>query len=135
MTISNTADASATSVWTTGKGPEGFVALSEEEPYVELLSDPETFFVTQRVGGYGPVIVAENRIDADLDIDCGSLRSTYRVNVPRSGHFESTHRGSSLIAGPGTAVLYQPEGDAGSRWVAGSRLLSVRIDRCVVEAS
>ena len=133
MTFSNAADASSAGVWVTGKGPEGFVALSEEEPYVELLSNPETFFVTQRAGGYGPVVVAENRIDADMDINCGALRSTYRVNVPWSGHFESTHRGSSLIAGPGTAVLYQPEGDAGSRWVAGSRLLSVRIDRCVVE--
>jgi AraC-like DNA-binding protein len=30
-------------------------------------------------------------------------------------------------------VLYQPEGYAGSRWAAGSRILSVRIDRCVVE--
>jgi hypothetical protein len=68
-----------------------------------------------------------------MDIHCGSLRSTYRVNVPWSGHFESTHRGSSLTAGPGTAVLYQPEGDAGSRWAAGSRLLSIRIDRSAVE--
>jgi AraC-like DNA-binding protein len=117
----------------TGKGPEGFVTLSEKESYVELLSNPETFSVTQRVGGYGPVVVAEIRTDADMDINCGALRSTYRVNVPWSGHFESTHRGSSLIAGPGTAVLYRPEGDAGSRWVAGSRLLSVRIDRRVVE--
>jgi AraC-like DNA-binding protein len=29
--------------------------------------------------------------------------------------------------------VYQPEGDAGSRWAAGSRLLGVKIDRCVVE--
>jgi hypothetical protein len=117
----------------TGKGPEGFVALSDEEPDVELLSDPGAFSVTQRVGEYGPVDVAEIRTDTDMYINCGALRSTYRVNVPWSGHFESTHRGSSLIAGPGTAVLYQPEGDAGSRWAAGSRLLSIRIDRCVVE--
>jgi hypothetical protein len=117
----------------TGKGPEGFVALSDEEPDVELLSDPGAFSVTQRVGEYGSVDVAEIRTDTDMYINCGALRSTYRVNVPWSGHFESTHRGSSLIAGPGTAVLYQPEGDAGSRWAAGSRLLSIRIDRCVVE--
>ena len=117
----------------TGKGLEGFVALSNEEPYVELLSEPETFSVTQRVGEYGPVVVAEIHTDTDMDISCGALRSTYRVNVPWCGHFESTHRGSSLIAGPGTAVLYQPEGEAVSRWAAGSRLLSVRIDRCVVE--
>ena len=133
LTISNTADASTAAVWTTGKGAEGFVALSNEEPNLELLSDPETFSVTQRVGAYGPVVVLEIRTDTDMDIHCGSLRSTYRVNVPWSGHFESTHRGSSLTAGPGTAVLYQPEGDAGSRWAAGSRLLSIRIDRSAVE--
>jgi AraC-like DNA-binding protein len=133
VTTSNTADASTAAVWMTGKGSEGFAALSEGEPYVELLSNPETFSVTQRVGQYGPVVVAEIATDTDMDIDCGSLRSTYRVNVPWSGHYESTHRGSSLIAGPGTAALYQPEGDASSRWAAGSRLLAIRIDRRAVE--
>ena len=133
MTALPTADASATAPWTTAKGLEGFVSLSNQEPYVDLLSNPETFSVTQRVGAYGPVVVAEIGTDTDMEIHCGSLRSTYRVNVPRSGRVESVHRGSSLDVGPGTAVLYQPEGDAGSRWVAGSRLLSIRIDRCVVE--
>jgi hypothetical protein len=133
MTDSNTADASTAPEWMTGNGLEGFVALSNEEPYVELLSDPRTFSVTQRVGVYGPVVVAEIDTHTDMEIHCGSLRDTYRVNVPRSGRFESTHRGSSLIFGPGTAALYQPEGDAASRWAAGSRLLSIRIDRCVVE--
>jgi len=53
--------------------------------------------------------------------------------VLRSGRVESVHRGSSLTGGPGIAAVYQPEGDAGSRWAAGSRLLGVKIDRCVVE--
>jgi AraC-like DNA-binding protein len=131
--VTNTADATPAAVWMTGKGLQGFLALSAQEPYVELLSDPDTFSVTQRVGVYGPVVVAEIRTDTDMDIHCGSLRSTYRVNVPWSGHFESTHRGSSLIAGPGTAALYKPEGDASSRWAAGSRILAIRIHRCVVE--
>jgi AraC-like DNA-binding protein len=133
VTALPSADASATAAWTTAKGLGGFVALSNQEPYVELLSNPETFSVTQRVGAYGPVVIAEIGTDTDMGIHCGSLRSTYRVNVPWSGAVESTHRGSSLIAGPGTAVLYRPEGDAASLWAAGSRLLSVRIDRCVVE--
>lgn len=133
MTTSNIADAATATVWMTGKGPEGFAALSEGDPYIELLSDPEKFSATQRVGQYGPVVVAEIGTDTDMDVDCGSMRSTYRVNVPWSGRFESTHRGSSLNAGPGTAALYQPEGDASSRWAAGSRLLTIRIDRCAVE--
>jgi AraC-like DNA-binding protein len=127
------ADASATAAWTTAKGPEGFVSLSNQKPYLELLSNPETFSVTHRIGAYGPVVVAEIGTATDMEIHCGSLRSTYRVNVLRSGRVKSVHRGSSLDVGPGTAVLYQPEGDAASLWAAGSRLLSVRIDRCVVE--
>jgi hypothetical protein len=31
------------------------------------------------------------------------------------------------------AAVYRPEGEASSRWAAGSRLLSVRIDRHVVD--
>jgi AraC-like DNA-binding protein len=133
MTVASNADISTAPEWMTGKGPEGFVSLGSQEPYVALLSDPRAFSVTQRVAAYGPVVVAEIDTDTDMDIHCGSLRSTYRVNVARSGCVESTHRGSSLIAGTDTALLYQPEGDARSRWVAGSRILSLRIDRCAVE--
>jgi hypothetical protein len=57
-------------------GLGGFLALSNGEPYVELLSDPEAFSVTQRVGEYGPVVVAEICTDTDLDVHCGALRST-----------------------------------------------------------
>jgi hypothetical protein len=49
LTISNTADASTAAAWTTGKGAEGFVALSNEEPNLELLSDPETFSVNRGI--------------------------------------------------------------------------------------
>jgi AraC-like DNA-binding protein len=97
------------------------------------LSDPQSFSLTQRVGGIGPLVVAEVVVGSDMEIHCGELSSAYRVNVLRSGRVDSVHRGSSLTGGPGTAALYQPEGDSGSRWEAGSRLLGVRIDRCVVE--
>jgi AraC-like DNA-binding protein len=119
--------------WVTGKGLEGFRSLSKQEPSLELLSDPRTFSVAQRVAGYGPIAVAQIATYADMNISCGSSRSTYRVNVARSGRVASTHRGSSLTAGTDTAVLYQPEGDASSHWAAGSRILSLRIDRSAVE--
>ena len=110
-----------------------FASLCCQEPHIDLLSHPETFSLTQRVGRIGPVAVAEVVVRSDVEIDCGKLCSAYRVNVLRSGHIESAHRGSSLIGGPGTAAVYQPEGDTASRWEAGSRLLGVKIDRCVVE--
>ena len=133
MTVQSIADSSNAGVWTTANGLDGFASLCCHEPHINLLSDPHSFSLTQRVGGIGPVVVAEVVVDSDVEIHCGALCSAYRVNVLRSGCVESVHRGSSLIGGPGTAAVYQPEGDAGARWAAGSRLLGVKIDRCVVE--
>ena len=133
MANSIQADDSTTGDWMTGKGLEGFISLGSQEPHVKLLSDPRTFSVTQRVAAYGPIAIAQIATDSDMDLSCGTIRNTYRVNVARSGRFESRHRGSSWTAGTGAAVVYQPEGDASSRWAAGSQILSMRIDRCVVE--
>jgi AraC-like DNA-binding protein len=133
VTGSGSENGCTTADWMTGKGLEGFTSLRDKEPYVELLTDPRTFSVAQRVAAYGPVVVAEICTDTDMGVSCGTLRGTYRVNLVRSGCVESSHRGSSLIAGTDTAVLYQPEGEARSRWAADSRILSVRIDRCAVE--
>jgi AraC-like DNA-binding protein len=115
-------------------GIDGFASLCCcDEPHIDLLSDPQSFSLTQRAAGIGPVVVVEVLVGSDADIDCGSLCSAYRVNVLRSGRVESVHRGSSVTAGPGMAAVYQPEGDTGSRWAAGSRLLGVKIDRGIVE--
>jgi hypothetical protein len=76
VTIPYAADATTSVGWVTGQGLDGFVALSSDEPYVQLRSNPETFSVTQRVGQYGPVVVAEIRTDTEMEIHCGSLRST-----------------------------------------------------------
>jgi len=133
VTVQSVAQFSNTAEWTTANGIDGFASLCCYEPHIHLLSDPQSFSLTQRVGGIGPVVVAEVIVDSDVDIHCGELCSAYRVNVLRSGRVESVHRGSSLIGGPGIAAVYQPEGDAGSRWAAGSRLLGVKIDRCAVE--
>jgi AraC-like DNA-binding protein len=119
--------------WTRTDGLDGFASLCCDEPHINLLSDPDSFCLTQRVGAFGPVVVAEVIVGSDVDIHCGELCTAYRINVLRSGHVDSVHRGSSFVGGPGTAAVYQPEGDAGSRWAAGSRLLGVKIDRSVVE--
>jgi hypothetical protein len=125
VTVQSIADLSDTAIWTTANGLDGFASLCCQEPHIDLLSDPQSFSLTQRVGAIGPVVVAEVVVGSDVEIHCGELCSAYRVNVLRSGRVESVHRGASLISGPGTAAVYQPEGDAGSRWAAGSRLLGV----------
>jgi AraC-like DNA-binding protein len=133
VTVPRTAESSNAGEWTTANDLDSFATLCCQEPHLELLSDPQTLSLTQRVGGIGPVVVAEVIVGSDVEINCGALCGAYRVNVLRAGSVESTHRGSSLTAGAGTAAVYQPEGDARSRWVAGSRLLGVKIDRCSVE--
>ena len=125
MTVQSIADPSDSAVWTTANGLDGFASLCCQEPHIDLLSDPQSFSLTQRVGAIGPVVVAEVVVGSEVEIHCGELCSAYRVNVLRSGRVESVHRGASLISGPGTAAVYQPEGHAGSRWAAGSRLLGV----------
>ena len=119
--------------WTRTDGLDGFASLCCDEPHIKLLSDPDSFCLTQRVGAIGPVVVAEVIIGSDVEIHCGELCTAYRINVLRSGRVDSVHRGSSLVGGPGTAAVYRPVGDASARWAAGSRLLGVKIDRNVVE--
>jgi AraC-like DNA-binding protein len=133
VTVPRTAESYNAGEWTTANDLDSFASLCCQEPHLELLSDPQTLSLTQRVGGIGPVVVAEVIVGSDVEINCGALCGAYRVNVLRAGSVESTHRGSSLTAGAGTAAVYQPEGDARSRWVAGSRLLGLKIDRCIVE--
>jgi AraC-like DNA-binding protein len=128
-----TTDSCDAAVWTIATGIDGFASLCCREPHIDLLSDPETLCLTQRVGGFGPVVVAEVVVGSDVEIHCGEQCSAYRVNVMRSGRVESVHRGTSLITFPGRAAVYQPVGDTAARWVAGSRLLGVKIDRCAVE--
>ena len=133
MTDQSTTGLSNRAVWTTTNGLDGFASLCCQEPHIDLLSDPEMFSLTQRVGGIGPVAIAEVVVGSEVELDCGKLCNAYRVNVLRSGRVKSVHRGVPIIGGPGAAAVYQPEGDAASRWEAGSRLLGIKIDRSVVE--
>jgi AraC-like DNA-binding protein len=65
---------------------------------------------------------------SDVSLDSGEHCSGYRINVVQSGHLESRHKGSSLLAGPGTVAVYPPQGHAVARWTAGSRILALFID-------
>jgi AraC-like DNA-binding protein len=119
--------------WTTSSMLDDFTVLCCEYPHIRLLSDPDSFSLTHRVGRIGPLAVGELVVGDDVALDCGELCSAYRVNVMRSGHLESEHRGSSITAGPGSVTLYQPQGHAAARWTADSRMIALKIDRDVVD--
>jgi AraC-like DNA-binding protein len=112
---------------------DDFAVLCCERPHISLLSDPESLSLTHRVGRIGPLAIGELVVGDEVALDCGELCCAYRVNVLRSGHVESVHRGSSITAGAGDVSVFQPQGHASARWAAGSRMLALKIDRDVVD--
>ena len=68
MTVQSIADPSGSAVWTTANGLDGFASLCCQEPHIDLLSDPQSFSLTQRVGAIGPVVVAEVVVGSDVEI-------------------------------------------------------------------
>nr|WP_082983003.1 AraC family transcriptional regulator [Mycobacterium sp. 1423905.2] len=123
-----TATVSDTCAWTTAKALDDFAVLCCSEPHLELLSDPNSFSLSERARRMGPMTFVDLVANSDVSLDSGEQCSGYRVNFVRSGHLEATHRGSSLRAGPGTVAVYPPQGRAVARWGAGSRMLAVKID-------
>ncbi|WP_256388886.1 helix-turn-helix domain-containing protein [Mycobacterium sp. 1423905.2] len=103
------------------------------EPHLNSLTDPDEFSLMHRVGRMGLVTVSEIVLGAELSMDAGELCGSYRIVVPLSGHIEGVYRGFSLTTGPGVASVYPPEGHTAARWTAGSRLISLKIDRSAVD--
>jgi AraC-like DNA-binding protein len=111
-----------------------FAGLQAEQQEFRLLGDPATFWVQQREARLGPVTIRELRSGTDMWIDAGQQRSGYYVNVPIEGHLEAVHRGSPIIASPGSAAVYRPQGDATiTRWAAHGRTIAVKIERCAID--
>jgi AraC-like DNA-binding protein len=128
-----TAEGANNGGWTTANTLDEFAGVCCEEPHLRLLSDPASFSLTHRAGRIGPVSFAELFVTSDSALAAGDHCSGYRISVLQTGRSESTHRGRSLNAGPGTVGVLQPDGYAASRWAAGSRILAVKIDRAAVE--
>lgn len=129
----SSAEAAHTHLWTPAKEFDDFALVCCGQPHMTLLSDAEEFSLTQRVGRMGLVTVSEIVVGADMSMDAGEVCGAYRIVVPMSGRIEGLYRGSSLTTGPGVAAVYPPEGHTAARWVAGSRLISLKIDRPAVD--
>jgi hypothetical protein len=117
-----TENSSDTRIWTTVTEFDHFVELCGcDSPHLDLLTDPDVFSTTQRVGRLGPVTIQDAVFDADTSIDCGELCSTYRVFLVRSGRAEGAHRGLPAGGCAGTAAVYAPEGLSTLRWDANTK--------------
>jgi AraC-like DNA-binding protein len=133
MTSGRPAATSDGSAWMTAKTLGDFAILCCQEPHLTLRSKPDSFSLGQRVGGVGPVTLSQLLVRADVSLDCGERCSGYRVMLPQSGQSESTHRGSYQRFGRGAVAVYQPEGHTAARWMAGTRMLGVKLDRGAVD--
>ncbi|WP_082952161.1 AraC family transcriptional regulator [Mycobacterium kubicae] len=100
---------------------------------MHLLTDPAEFSLTQRRARMGGVTLSEVVVDSDFSMDAGEVCGAYRILVPLSGRIEGLHRGFSLMGGPGAASVYAPQGHTAARWTAGTKLISLKIDRCAVD--
>jgi AraC-like DNA-binding protein len=104
-----------------------------DRPHLHLLTDPDVFSTTQRVGRMGPVTLQDVVFGADTSIDCGDVCSTYRVFLVRSGRAAGKHRGLPAGGGAGSAAVYAPEGASGLQWDAGTEILLLKMARHAVE--
>jgi AraC-like DNA-binding protein len=132
VTVRSTADASPKRAWAKAKTFDDFTVICCGQSNLELSSDPDSFSLTQRGGRIGPVAAAELIVGSDLSTEQCQLCNSYRVLVPLSGHITSVHGRVAVKAEPGAAAVLMPEGHTGSQWAAGTRMLALRFNRCVV---
>lgn len=128
-----TAEAAHGHLWTPTRQFDDFALVCCGRPHLHLLTDPDEFFLTQRVGRVGLVTVSEIVLGSDVSMDAGEVCGAYRIVVPLSGRIEGLYRGISFAGVPGAVVVYAPEGRTAARWPAGSRLISLKIDRSAVD--
>lgn len=119
--------------WTTVAKLGDFQVRCCDQPHIKPLSDPDSISLTHRVGRIGPLTIGELIVGSDLSLYCGELCSAYRLTVLRSGRLEPDNRRSPITACPGNDTVYQPRGGTLSRWAAGTRMITVKIDHGVVD--
>jgi len=112
-----------------------FVGLCCDRPHTDLLTDPQSLSLHQRVGRIGPLTTCEVVVDSDVGLDCGESCGAYRVGLVRSGHAIMRYRDSTIVSMPGDAAVYGPQGRLTIRWPPNSRIIAVKIDPCAVDGA
>ena len=81
----------------------------------------------------GPVTVGQISYGTDILLRTTDLETAYHVLAPLTGTVLSRHRGLVVAADPTLASVFLPVGDVDLRWSGGCRLLSVKVDRRLLE--
>jgi len=81
----------------------------------------------------GPITVGEISYGTDIRLRTTDLETAYHVLAPLTGTVRAQHRGLVVTADPTQAAVFLPVGDIDLQWSASCRLLSVKVDRRVLE--
>ena len=81
----------------------------------------------------GPLTVGEIRYGTDVYVTTEDLETAYHILAPISGAGQCRQRGHGVAADPSCALVLQPGGDIELTWAADCRMLSVKVDRAVLE--
>jgi AraC-like DNA-binding protein len=100
---------------------------------VSPVGDASGFDFTGDVVRLGPITVGEISYGAQMRLRVGDLVSAYHVLAPLTGLVEARHRGTVVLSDPTRAAVFRPSGDVDLRWSATCRLLSVKVDRAVLD--
>jgi AraC-like DNA-binding protein len=95
--------------------------------------DGEGFAFRADVVQLGPITVGDISYGTDIRLRTTDLQTAYHVLAPLTGTLLSRHRGRVVSADPTRAAVFLPVGDIELRWPGDCRLLSVKVDRTVLE--
>lgn len=127
------APAARTGAWTPLRTFDDYALACCGHRHLNLVSDPESFSLAQRVGRTGPVHLSDIVVGSDVSMRCGEGCKSYRVLVLQAGRTSGVIRGVSVSADPGTAAVYTPEGDGVARWSEGARMTCFKIDSHAID--
>jgi AraC-like DNA-binding protein len=119
--------------WVVECSPKNAVARCSEMRGLRVLDEPKSFSFTQWEAHLGPVALFDVTYGCDVSLDGGEERTRYWVTAPISGRYEAVQRGSKFTVSPGSAAIYQPDGEAAVPMRERGRTIAIRIDRCAVE--
>jgi len=123
--------------WFRTRSPEEAIHLCEAAFYphrLSVLGPSNSFGLTQRVTGVGPITVGDITYDTDV-------ATQFRRDASRLPRLCSPQRlarvaasGQQLTSTPALAAIYRPDAEmAATRWPGGSRHLAVKIDQVAVD--
>ena len=100
---------------------------------VKPAGDGDDLAFSGEVAQIGPITIAEISYGAEICVTSGDLETAYHVLAPLTGAVQVLHRGAATTADPSRAAVFRPLGDIHLRWSADCRLISVKVERLVLE--